>query len=278
MQAEIEKAVAAIRERYPAQPRLGLILGSGLGAFADSLKRKTVIPFAELPGFPRATVAGHAGNLVLGEAEGVTIAMLQGRVHFYEGYTMAEVVFPVRVLGRLGIRQLIVTNAAGGIRADLSPGDLMLISDHINLTGANPLIGPNLEDLGTRFPDMSEAYDGVMRRIAVRAARGQGIPLPSGVYACLAGPSYETPAEVRMLRTLGADAVGMSTVPEVIAACHMGIRVLGISCIANMAAGMLPGKLTHQDAIATTDRVKERMISLLCGVVPLLSSEIGSRG
>jgi purine-nucleoside phosphorylase len=195
MQNKIRQTVAAIEKRHPARPRLGLILGSGLGAYADILQCKTVIPFDELPNFPNPTVAGHSGNLVLGEAEGVPTAVLQGRVHFYEGYTMAEVTFPVRVLGGLGIRQLIVINAAGGIRMDFRPGDLMLIADHINLMGANPLIGANADELGPRFPDMSEAYDGAMRQIAACVACDQGIHLRSGIYAGLAGPSYETPAE-----------------------------------------------------------------------------------
>jgi purine-nucleoside phosphorylase len=273
MQSKIRQTVAAIQKRHPARPRLGLILGSGLGAYADTLQCKTVIPFDELPNFPCSTVAGHSGNLVLGEAEGVPAAILQGRVHFYEGYTMAEVAFPVRVLGGLGIRQLIVTNAAGGIHMDFHPGDLMLIADHINLMGANPLIGPNPDELGARFPDMSEAYDGAMRQVAVRVARDQGIPLQSGIYAGLAGPSYETPAEIRMLRTLGADAVGMSTVPEVIIANHIGIKVLGISCIANMAAGILPRKLTHQEVMDTAHRVREQVISLFCGIIPILPVE-----
>jgi len=273
MQFQIRETAEIIRKRCPAGPRLGLILGSGLGDFAETLENRTVIPFDELPHFPRSTVAGHAGNLVAGDAKGVPVAVLQGRVHFYEGYTMAEVVFPVRVLGALGIRQLIVTNAAGGIRTDLHPGDIMLISDHINLMGSNPLIGPNPDELGARFPDMSEAYNPDLRRVAAGVAHDQGIPLPAGVYAALAGPSYETPAEIRMLRTLGADAVGMSTVPEVIAAHHMGIRVLGISCITNMAAGIRPGKLSHHDVMNTTHQVRGRMISLLGGIIPKLPIE-----
>ena len=273
MQSRIRQTLEAIQKRHPTPPRLGLILGSGLGAYADTLHCKTVIPFDELPNFPSSTVTGHSGNLVLGVAEGVPAAVLQGRGHFYEGYTMAELAFPVRVLGGLGIRHLILTNAAGGIRMDFRPGDLMLITDHINLMGANPLIGPNLDELGARFPDMSEAYNGAMRQIAARVARDQCIPLQSGIYAALAGPSYETPAEIRMLRTLGVDAVGMSTVPEVIVANHMGIKVLGISCIANMAAGILPRKLTHQEVMDTTHRVREQIISLLCGIIPRLSTE-----
>jgi len=206
----------------------------------------------------------------LGEAEGVPAVALQGRVHFYEGYTMAEVAYPTRVLGGLGIRQLIVTNAAGGINITFQPGDLMLIADHMNLMGTNPLIGKNMDELGPRFPDMTEAYDSGMRATALRVAGEVGIPLLQGIYVGLAGPSYETPAEIRMLRSLGADAVGMSTVPEVIVANHMGIRVLGLSCITNMAAGILPRKLTHQEVMDTTERVKEKFISLLRGIVPAL--------
>jgi len=271
MLARIDETVAAIVARTSERPALGLILGSGLGAYADSFQDRTVIPFEELPHFPQSRVVGHAGNLVLGMANGVPTVALQGRVHYYQGYSISEVAYPARVLGRLGIRQLIVTNAAGGINTGFKPGDLMLITDHINLMGANPLSGENIDALGPRFPDMSEAYSEAMREIAQRVAKAKRIPLRQGVYIGLAGPSYETPAEIRMCRALGADAVGMSTVPEVIVAAHMGIRVLGISCITNMAAGILPQKLTHQEVIDMTDRVKERFISLLTGIVPLLA-------
>jgi purine-nucleoside phosphorylase len=278
MYARIQETMAAIQARRPSQPVLGLILGSGLGAYADTLENPTVIPFEELPNFPRSTVPGHSGNLVLGEAEGVPAAALQGRVHFYEGYPMSEVTFPMRVLGCLGIKQLIVTNAAGGINASFIPGDLMLISDHINLMGTNPLIGRNMDELGARFPDMSEAYDGAMRQVAVQVARERGIALREGVYVGLTGPSYETPAEIRMFRSLGADAVGMSTVPEVIVANHMGIGVLGISCITNMAAGILPRKLTHQEVMDTTGRVRGCFISLLRGIIPRLPALRAKKG
>ena len=270
MYKQIQETVAFIRERCPEPPLLGLILGSGLGPYADTFERRTVLPFSELPNFPRSTVLGHSGNLVLGEAEGVRAAALQGRVHFYEGYSMASVVYPLRVLGALGIRQLIVTNAAGGINVGFRPGDLMLITDHINLMGANPLIGANIDEVGVRFPDMSEAYSGELRDVALRIGEERGISLRQGVYVGLAGPSYETPAEIRMLRMLGGDAVGMSTVPEVIAANHMQIQVLGLSCITNMAAGILPQKLTHEEVMITTGQVKERFTSLLRGIVPLL--------
>ena len=270
MYGQIQETAAYIRARYSERPAVGLILGSGLGSYADTFERRTVMPFSELPHFPRSTVLGHSGNLVLGQAEGVPVAALQGRVHFYEGYPMVSVVYPVRVLRALGIQRLIVTNAAGGINAGYRPGDLMLILDHINLMGANPLIGDNIEALGLRFPDMSEAYNCAMRDAALRVAEERAIFLRQGIYVGVAGPSYETPAEIRMLRLLGADVVGMSTVPEVIAANHMGIRVLGISCITNMAAGILPQKLTHEEVMITTERVKAKFTSLLRGIVPAL--------
>ncbi len=275
MYQKIRETVAAILDRHERRPVIGLILGSGLGPYADSFLSKTVIPFHELPHFPRSTAPGHSGNLVLGDVEGIPAAAMQGRVHFYEGYSMAEVTYPVRVLGGLGIRKLIVTNAAGGINLGFRPGDLMLITDHINLMGTNPLIGPNVEELGPRFPDMSEAYDGALRDAGLRAGRGAGIDLRQGVYLGLSGPSYETPAEIRMLRSLGADAVGMSTVPEVIVANCMGVRVLGISCITNMAAGILPRKLTHQEVMDTAAMVQDRFVSLLRAVVPALPAQQG---
>ncbi len=270
MYKHLQETVAYIRKRHPEPPVLGLILGSGLGPYAETFQRRTVIPFSELPHFPGSTVLGHSGNFVLGEAEGVHVAALQGRVHFYEGYPITSVVYPVRVLGFLGIRQLIVTNAAGGINVGFRPGDLMLITDHINLMGTNPLIGVNVDELGARFPDMSEAYNRALRAVALKIAEDRAIFLRQGVYVGLAGPSYETPAEIRMLRSLGADAVGMSTVPEVIAANHMGIRVLGMSCITNMAAGILPQKLTHEEVMTTTAQVEEKFTSLLRGIVPAL--------
>jgi len=267
----IKETVDFIRAHCRQQPVLGLILGSGLGAYADSFQNRTAIPFNDLSHFPSSTVLGHSGNLVIGNAEGVPAVALQGRVHLYEGYSVSEVAFPARVLGALGIRHLIVTNAAGGINTAFRPGDLMLITDHINLMGTNPLIGPNMDELGPRFPDMSESYDGAMRSIAQEVARQRGIVLREGVYIDLLGPSYETPAEIRMFRTLGADAVGMSTIPEVIVANHMGIRVLGISCITNMAAGILPQKLTHQEVMDTTERVREEFQLLLQGIIPRLA-------
>ena len=264
------EAAEAVRARCATLPSIGLILGSGLGNFADSLQRRVSIPFGEIPYFPRTTIAGHAGRLVIGEAAAVQVMALSGRVHFYEGHSLAQVVFPVRVMGALGIKLLVITNAAGGINEGFRPGDLMLISDHINLMGANPLSGANLDELGPRFPDMSEAYDPALRETAQRAAARAGIKLSTGVYIALAGPSYETPAEIRMCRTLGGDAVGMSTVPEVIAANHMGMRVLGLSCITNMAAGLLPRKLSHEEVIQTTENTRDKFAKLLNALIPLL--------
>jgi purine-nucleoside phosphorylase len=275
--SNFQETVSAIVTRHSRPPSVGLILGSGLGDFAETLENRTSIPFDELPHFPHSTVPGHAGKLVLGESAGVQVAVLQGRVHFYEGYTMPELTYATRVLGCLGIRQLIVTNAAGGVNEIFRPGDLMLITDHINLTGTNPLIGPNIEELGVRFPDMSEAYNVEMRGLALKAAAKLGIELRQGVYVGFTGPSYETPAEIRMSRILGADAVGMSTIPEVIVANHMGIRVLGISCITNMAAGILPRKLTHAEVIETTAKVQQQFIALLQEIVPALP-ELASAG
>ncbi len=267
MYSRIKETVDLINYRLGAvtgrQPLLGLILGSGLGAFADAFQDRIVIPFSELPHFPSPAVPGHSGNLVAGYAAGVPTIAIQGRVHLYEGYSIEEVAFPARVLGLLGIRLLIVTNAAGGINPMLHPGDLMLITDHINMMGANPLIGPNLDEMGPRFPDMSEAYDAAMRIIALEAAKQKEIPIHQGVYMGFPGPSYETPAEIRMCRTLGADAVGMSTIPEVIVANHMGIRVLGISCITNMAAGILPQKLSHSEVIDSAEKAGGKLQALL---------------
>jgi len=251
---------------------LGLILGSGLGGYADSLNERIVIPFRDLPHFPSSTVLGHSGNLVLGMVEGAPVAVLQGRVHLYEGCTMADVAFPTRVLGSLGIRRLIVTNAAGGINKAFQPGDFMLIEDHINMMWANPLIGPNCDEWGPRFPDMSEAYDATLRGIALEVARQKQITLHRGVYLGLLGPNYETPAEIRMFRMLGADAVGMSTVPETIVANHMGMAVLGLSCITDMAAGILPQKLTHQEVLETAEASSGTLQSLLQGIIPRLAS------
>jgi len=232
---EAEEAAAFVRARTPLRPVVGVVLGSGLGAFAASLERPVRLPYAQLPHFPTATAPGHRGELVLGHVGGVPVAVMSGRVHHYEGYRLDQVVFPVRVLGRMGVQAVILTNAAGSVNVNYKPGELMVIEDHVNLLG-NPLVGPNDDRLGQRFFDMSDAYDPRLREIAERACWKAGVPVRKGVYIAMTGPSYETPAEIRMARTLGADAVGMSTVPEVIAARHMGIRVLGLSCITNMAA------------------------------------------
>jgi purine-nucleoside phosphorylase len=262
--ARIDACVNVIRARAPGfQPKLGVILGSGLGGFADTLERATAIDYRELPDFPTSSVVGHAGRLVLGWRGAVPVVVMQGRVHFYEGYQPWQVAFPARVLCRLGIRHLTVTNAAGGINLAFRPGDLMAVTDHLNLAGYNPLIGPNDERLGPRFPDMSHAYDPVYLGVLKAAAAAEGVDLKQGVYASLAGPSYETPAEIRMLRTLGADAVGMSTVPEVIVAVHMGVKVTGISCITNLAAGIGQQKLTHDEVAETANQVKGTFMSLL---------------
>jgi purine-nucleoside phosphorylase len=263
----IEQAVSFIRSRSSLQPRAGVILGSGLGNVADSVEIETAISYGEIPGAKASTVLGHQGRLILGRTNDMPVVLMQGRVHFYEGFEMNEVIFLTRVLGRLGIETLLVTNAAGGINTSYTPGDLMLISDHINFMGMNPLRGPNLEDLGVRFPDMSEAYPEQLRETAKAVASRIGLELKEGVYLGLSGPTYETPAEIRAFRTLGADAVGMSTIPEVVAAAHMGIPVLGISCITNMAAGVLKQKLTHQEVIDTTARVEKEFTALVLGLL-----------
>jgi purine-nucleoside phosphorylase len=264
--ARIDEAAAAVRGRTPLRPAVGVVLGSGLGAFADALEEATSVPYGQIPHFPASTVVGHGGALVLGRCRGVPVAVMKGRVHFYEGYRLDEVVFPVRVLGRLGVRTLVVTNAAGAINPAFAPGDLMVIEDHVNLLG-NPLVGPNEEALGPRFPDMSEAYDRHLRDVAEAACRAVGARCRRGVYVSMTGPSYETPAEIRMARTLGADAVGMSTVPEVIAARHLGMRVAGLSCLTNMAAGVTDGKLDHREVLDTGERVKATLLEVLARIV-----------
>jgi len=266
--AKLDEAVELIRQRAGERaPTVALILGSGLGKFADRLENAVAIDYGEIPHFPVSGVEGHAGRLVIGELEGVQCAAMQGRVHFYEGYDLREATFPARTLIRLGAHSLIVTNAAGGIGEGLVPGTLMLIRDHLNLFGDNPLRGHNDDRLGTRFPDMTHAYAPALRELAHRAAGAVGITLPEGVYAGLPGPTYETPAEVQMLRTLGADATGMSTVPEVIVANHMGARVLGISCITNMAAGLGEGTLSHDEVTETAARVRSTFESLLTNIL-----------
>ncbi|AVX20076.1 MAG: purine-nucleoside phosphorylase [Bacillota bacterium] len=266
---KLTEAVEYIRRHTDYLPEIALILGSGLGALAEEIEEAVTIPYRELPHFPVSTVEGHAGRLVLGKLKGKTVVAMQGRFHYYEGYSMGEVTFPVRVMKLLGARQLFVTNAAGGINREFKPGDLMLITDHINLMGSNPLIGPNWDDFGPRFPDMSAAYSARLQEIADRVAASQGFKLQRGVYAAMTGPSYETPAEIRYLAKIGADAVGMSTVPEVIVANHSGMEVLGISCITNMAAGILPEKLDHSEVMETAERIKKQFLALVKGIVEL---------
>lgn len=262
--ARLDACAGVIRAKVSGfTPKLGVILGSGLGAFADSLERAVALDYAELPDFPTSSVHGHAGRLVLGYRGQVPIVAMQGRVHFYEGYAPWQVAFPARVLCRLGVRHLTVTNAAGGINPGFAVGDLMAITDHLNLSGFNPLVGPNEDALGPRFPDMSHAYEPSALAVLERVAAAQGVTLRQGVYVSLAGPSYETPAEIRMLRTLGGDAVGMSTVPEVLVASHMGVKVTGISCITNLAAGISAQKLSHDEVSETANRVKGVFTALL---------------
>ena len=267
LKQQIDRAVSVVRERVSLAPQVAIILGSGLGALAGEVRADAVVPYAEIPGFPRSTVEGHAGNLLVGRLEGRAVAVMQGRAHFYEGYSLADVVFPVRVIRALGARVLLVSNAAGGINRLWSSGDLMIITDHINFMGSNPLMGPNDPDLGPRFPDMSQAYEPDLIALAERAALAEGIAIRKGVYAGVHGPSYETPAELRMLRGWGADAVGMSTVPEVIAARHMGMRVLGITAITDMATGEQIKTVTHEDVMAVAREIEPKFIRVVKRIV-----------
>lgn len=262
----IDRAAAYIREAL-GEADLAVVLGSGLGDYAEALQDARMIPYADIPGFPPATVAGHAGEMWAGALHGKRVLMMKGRFHSYEGHSLADVVLPVRAMARMGVKDLILTNAAGAVNVDFAPGDLMLITDFINFSGKNPLTGPNVDELGPRFPDMSRAYDRRLRAIACEVARERGIALREGVYAWFNGPTYESPAEVRMARVLGADAVGMSTVPETIAAVHAGMRVLGVSCLTNMAAGILDAPLSHQEVVETGERVRGTFRSLLDGVI-----------
>ncbi|SHM81967.1 purine-nucleoside phosphorylase [Caldanaerovirga acetigignens] len=264
---ELKKSAEYIKYRVMLQPKIGVILGSGLGDFADGLEERVVVPYAEIPGFPVSTVKGHKGNLVFGRVKGRNLAVMQGRFHLYEGYPIEKVVFGVRVLGLLGIKVLIVTNAAGGINESFCPGDLMVIKDHINMSGENPAAGEEIPEIGPRFFDMTYAYDEGLRQKAKTAFEEIGVEYKEGVYAFMRGPSYETPAEIRMLKTIGADAVGMSTVPEVIAARQMGIRVLGISCITNMAAGILDKPLSHAEVLEVSEKVKEKFVRVLSSII-----------
>ena len=272
-----ESAAMVIRMQLSQKPHLGVpeiavVLGSGLGAFADELKDSVVIPYADIPNFPRSTAIGHAGRLIIGKLADLTVAVMQGRVHPYEGYSSREAAFPVRVLGRLGVKSLILTNAAGTINSAYRQGALVALSDHINLQGSNPLNGPNDDRFGPRFPDLSQAYCAAYRQLAQDAARAIGIDLKEGVYAALAGPSYETPSEIRFLRTIGADLVGMSTVPEVIVARHMGIDLLAISCVTNMAAGLSAGVINHNEVLQTAERVRETFVALLTALLPRIAA------
>ncbi|MFJ7828672.1 purine-nucleoside phosphorylase [Peribacillus sp. NPDC097206] len=263
----IETAAEFIKNKVEGTPDIGLILGSGLGVLADEIENPIIIPYHEIPEFPVSTVEGHAGQLVIGNLSGKQVVAMQGRFHFYEGYSMEKVTFPVRVMKLLGVETLIVTNAAGSVNESYAPGDLMIITDHINLMGTNPLIGANEDRFGPRFPDMSEAYNKELRAKAKTIASTLGLDVKEGVYIGNSGPTYETPAEVRMARVLGGDAVGMSTVPEVIVARHCGMKVLGISCLTNMASGILDQPLSHVEVIETTEKVKSSFLEFVKSIV-----------
>lgn len=272
--ARAEAAAKFIQGKTKLRPKIALVLGSGLGGFADEFTNATRIPYASIPHFPRSTAIGHAGQLVIGSVENVDVVGMQGRVHLYEGYSAQEVAFPMRVFARMGVQAAVLTNAAGGINKEFTQGRLVVISDHINLQGVNPLTGPNDEQFGPRFPDMSKAYEKKFRELTLAEGRRLGINLGEGVYAALAGPSYETPAEIRYLRGIGADLVGMSTVPEVIAARHSGVRVLGISCVTNAAAGVLDQPLDHKEVLETAERIKGQFIGLLRAVIPDIATAL----
>jgi purine-nucleoside phosphorylase len=270
--ARAERAAQYILSRTKLRPRVAVVLGSGLGGFADDLAGAIRIPYEKIVGFPRARTEGHAGHLVVGKVGSAAIAAMQGRTHLYEGYSAKEIAFPMRIFCRLGIQAAILTNAAGGIHPGYGPGALVLIRDHINLQGANPLTGPNDERFGPRFPDMSQAYSEAYRAVAWAEAKALGIEVHEGVYAALPGPSYETPAEIRFLKAIGADLVGMSIVPEVIAARHMGMHVLAISCVTNMAAGIADRAIDHADVLAAGERLQSRLSALLGAVIPRIAA------
>ena len=269
-----EHANRIIRSRISVEPRIAVVLGSGLGGFADDFEEAVAIPYEDIPGFVRSTAQGHAGRLVIGKVDSVPVLAMQGRVHYYEGYSLEEVTFPVRAFGLLGIKTLILTNAAGGINVQLTQGALMVISDHLNLMGVNPLRGPNDERFGPRFPDMSTVYSPELQELVVEEAKAINVEVRRGIYGALSGPSYETPAEIHLLRGLGADAVGMSTVPEAIVARHMGIEVLGISCITNMAAGISDEPINHEEVMATGDRVRATFTELLQRVIGAINRRV----
>ena len=271
MTADLDAAVARIRQATALEPQVGVVLGSGLGGLADELEDKIEIPYGEIPGWPASTAVGHAGVLVLGSIGEVPLAVLRGRAHLYEGVPADRAVFGVRVLARLGVRTLVVTNAAGAIDETLEPGQLVLISDHINLQGSSPLVGPNADELGPRFPDMTEAYDPALREAAREAAARLGLEVGEGVYAAWLGPQFETPAEIRFMRAIGGSLAGMSTVPEVIAARHMGLRCLGISVVTNLAAGIGDGQLGHEDVLAVGAEAQPRLTALLRELLPALA-------
>jgi purine-nucleoside phosphorylase len=275
--SEFERADSAasfLLSKAVLRPEIGLVLGSGLGAFADEFTGATRVPYAEIPHFPQSTAVGHAGKLVLGKVGDVPVAGMQGRVHLYEGYSAKDVAFPIRVFSRMGVKAVILTNAAGGIKHEFTQGKLVVIKDHINLQGVSPLTGPNDERFGPRFPDMTTAYDRRFREMTVGEGNRHSIGAYEGVYAALPGPNYETPAEIRYLRSIGADLVGMSTVPEVIAARHCGMRVLGISCVTNAAAGILDKPLDHKEVLETGERVRGQFIALLKAIIPRIAAEL----
>jgi purine-nucleoside phosphorylase len=269
-----EHATRIIRARTTVEPRIAIVLGSGLGGFADDFEDAVGIPYEDIPGFVSSTAQGHAGRLVIGKIDGIPVLAMQGRVHYYEGYSLEEVTFPIRTFGLLGIKTLALTNAAGGINVQLTQGALMVISDHVNLMGVNPLRGPNDERFGPRFPDMSAVYAAELQELVIDEAKAIGVEVRRGIYGALTGPSYETPAEIHLLRNLGADAVGMSTVPEAIVARHMGLEVLGISCITNMAAGISDEPINHEEVMATGDRVRETFTELLRRVISAINSRV----
>ena len=269
-----EHASRIIRSRISVEPRIAIVLGSGLGGFADDFADAVAIPYEDIPGFVRSTAQGHAGRLVIGNVDSIPVLAMQGRVHYYEGYSLEEVTFPIRVFNLLGIKTLVLTNAAGGINVQLTQGALMMISDHVNLMGVNPLRGPNDERFGPRFPDMSAVYSPQLQELVVAEAKAINVEVRRGIYGALSGPSYETPAEIHLLRNLGADAVGMSTVPEAIVARHMGIEVLGISCITNMAAGISDEPISHEEVMATGDRVRATFTELLQRVIGAINRRV----
>ena len=268
-----ESAAGFLLSQTPLRPRVGMILGSGLGGLADELTKATRVPYSQIPNFPISTAIGHAGRMVIGHAGNVPIAAMQGRIHLYEGYSAQQVAFPIRVFGRMGIRALVLTNAAGGINLDYKQGALVVISDHINLQGHNPLVGVNDDRFGLRYPDMTQAYSMAYRQMALEEARKLGLSVYQGVYAAMLGPSFETPAEIGFLRTIGADLVGMSTIAEVVTARHMDLKVLAISCVTNMAAGILDQVLTHEEVLETGERVKDDFTALLKAILPGIAAD-----